>query len=64
MWEGEEQEEGSLYPQEQSSLQHSLCMGGVGSWHQKEAGITLGAGMVWCHPSSTGMYYMLQYWDH
>lgn len=25
MWEGEEQEEGSLYPQEQSSLQHSPC---------------------------------------
>lgn len=30
----------------------SLCTGGVGSWYQEEAGITLGAGTVWCHPSS------------
>lgn len=31
----------------------SLCMGGVDSWHKEEAGITLGAGTVCCHPSST-----------
>lgn len=30
MWEGEEQEEGSPYPQEQSSLQHSPCAREVG----------------------------------